>query len=115
MPRRRLKFKAAGQLREDAELLYKQAENDAVAEIETSFEQYLKTKKSLDYYRNSGLPNAELISKQSVLAFQKGSISYAEHIINLQQSDEIKQNYLSTLLEYNKSIITLEFLSGLTK
>ena len=109
------KIKAAEQLKEDAELLYKQAENDAIAEIEGSFEQYLKTKKALEYYKNSGLPNAELISKQSVLAFQKGSISYAEHIINLQQADDIKQGYLNTLLEYNKSIITLEFLSGLTK
>lgn len=109
------KIKAAEQLKEDAQLLYKQAANDAAAEIETSYEQYLKTQKSLQYYKTSGLPNADLITKQSSLAFQKGDINYAQHVINLQQADEIKQNYLQTLLEYNKSIIALEFLSGTTK
>jgi len=109
------KIKAAEQLKEDAELLYKQAENDASAEIEASYEQYLKTQKSLQYYKSSGLPNAELITKQSTLAFQKGDISYSQHVINLQQAEEIKQNYLTTLLDYNKSIITLEFLSGAIK
>ena len=69
----------------------------------------------MQYYKSSGLPNAELITKQSTVAFQKGEINYAQHVLNLQQADEIKQNYLQTLLEYNQSVIALEFLSGSIK
>jgi cobalt-zinc-cadmium resistance protein CzcA len=109
------KVKSAELSKQNAELLYKQAQNNAMAEIEAAHTQYLKNQKSLQYYKSSGLPNAELITKQSMLAFQKGDISYTQHVINLQQADEIKQNYLTTLLDYNKSIIALDFLSGATK
>lgn len=109
------RVKAAEQLRQSAELQYKQASANTMAHIQAAYEQYLKTRRSLDYYKATGLPNADLISRQSVLAFQKGEIGYTEHIINLQQADEIRQNYLNALLDYNKSIITLEFLSGTNK
>ncbi len=109
------KIKAVEFSKQNAELLYKQAESDIMTEIETAYSEYLKTQKSLQYYKSTGLPNAELITKQSSLAFQAGEISYSQHVVNLQQADEIKQNYLQTLLDYNKSISALEFLSGTTK
>lgn len=109
------KVKAAEYSKQNAELQYKQAQNNAVAEIEAAYTEYLKTQKSLQYYKSSGFPNAELITKQSTIAFQKGEINYAQHVLNLQQADEIKQNYLQTLLEYNQSVIALEFLSGSIK
>ncbi len=109
------KVEAAEYPKPNAELQYKQAQNNAVAEIEAAYTEYLKTQKSLQYYKSSGLPNAELITKQSTIAFQKGEINYAQHVLNLQQADEIKQNYLQTLLEYNQSVIALEFLSGSIK
>lgn len=109
------KVKAAEYSKQNAELQYKQAQNNAVAEIKAAYTEYLKTQKSLQYYKSSGLPNAELITKQSTIAFQKGEINYAQHVLNLQQADEIKQNYLQTLLEYNQSVIALEFLSGSIK
>ncbi|MFN8114884.1 MAG: CusA/CzcA family heavy metal efflux RND transporter [Bacteroidia bacterium] len=109
------KVKAAEYTKQNAELQYKQAQNNVVAEIETAYTEYLKSQKSLQYYKSSGLPNAELITKQSTIAFQKGEINYSQHVLNLQQADEIKQNYLQTLLEYNQSVIALEFLSGSIK
>ncbi|MBI3518981.1 MAG: CusA/CzcA family heavy metal efflux RND transporter [Bacteroidetes bacterium] len=109
------KVKAAEYSKQNAELQYKQAQNNALAEIEAAYTEYLKTQKSLQYYKSSGLPNAELITKQSTIAFQKGEINYSQHVLNLQQADEIKQNYLQTLLEYNHSVIALEFLSGSIK
>lgn len=109
------KIKSAELSKQNAELLYKQAQSNAMAEIETAYSQYLKSQKSLQYYKTSGLPSADLINKQSSLAFQKGEISYSQHVINLQQTEEIKRNYLQTLLEYNQSVIALEFLSGAIK
>ena len=109
------KIKAAEYSRQYAEHQYDQARNNALAEIETAYSEYSKTKKQLHYYRSSGLVNADLITKQSVIAFQNGEISYSQHVLNLQQADDIKENYLQTLLAYNTSIITLEFLLGSIK
>jgi cobalt-zinc-cadmium resistance protein CzcA len=109
------KIKAAGQMQESMELQYQQASENAKAEITAAYAHYLKSQKSLDYYKKTGLPNAELITKQSLSAFKNGEISFTENMINLQQAGEIRQNYLNTLLDYNKSIITLEFLSGINK
>lgn len=108
------KIKAAGQLKQSVELEYKQAGNDAAAEIAVAYEQYLKSKRSLEYYKTTGLVTAELISRQSLLAFQKGEIAYSEHVLNLQQADEIRQSHIRALLDYNKSSAALEFLAGLT-
>ncbi len=109
------RIKALEFSKQNMELLYKQAQSNALAEIEATYSQYLKNQKSLQYYKTSGLPNAELITKQSIIAFQKGDITYLQHVINLQQVEEIKENYLTTLLGYNKSVIELEFLSGTIK
>jgi cobalt-zinc-cadmium resistance protein CzcA len=109
------KIKSAEFSKQNAELLYKQTQSNAMAEIETAYSAYLKYQKSLQYYKTSGLPSVDLINKQSSLAFQKGEISYSQHVINLQQTEEIKRSYLQTLLDYNKSIIALEFLSGAIK
>lgn len=109
------KIKAAEFSRQNAELKYQQSQSATLAEIEAAYAQFLATQRSLQYYKETGLPNAELISKQSTLAFQKGEISLSEHFINLRQSDEIKESYLQTLLEYNKQVATLEFLTGSNK
>lgn len=109
------KVKAAEYSKRNAEFQYKQAQSNTRSEIEAAYTQYLKTQKSLQYYKLSGLPNADLITKQSAIAFQKGEINYTQHVLNLQQADEIKHNYLQTLLEYNYSVAALEYLSGSIK
>lgn len=109
------KIKAAEYSRQHAEFQYQQTQRTTSAEIETAYMEYLKNTKLLQYYKSSGISNAELITRQSIIAFQNGEISYSQHILNIQQADEIRHNYLQTLLAYNKSIIALEFLAGAIK
>lgn len=75
-------------------------------------QQYNVAKNSLAYYRNSALPNAELILKQSEAAFKGGEIGYAEYLMGLRNAISIKENFLTTLRDYNQSIIYIEYLSG---
>jgi cobalt-zinc-cadmium resistance protein CzcA len=109
------KIKAAEYSRQTAEFQYRQSQQNVWAEMQAAYAEYLKNKKSLQYYKSSGLKNADLISRHSTVAFQNGEINYSQHVLNLQQADEIRQNYLQALWTYNKSVITLEFLSGSTK
>lgn len=73
---------------------------------------YIKSRNSLEYYKSTALPNAELISKQSQSAYQKGELSYNEYLLSQQQVINIQESYLRTLNEYNQSIINIEFYTG---
>lgn len=79
---------------------------------EKAIQEFIKNRNSLDYYHRSALPNARLILSQSQLSYRTGEISQAEYRLNLQQALSIEEGYLQSLLQYNLSIITLEFLSG---
>lgn len=76
-----------------------------------ALQQFTVTRNSLMYYRTSALPNAELMLKQAALAFKSGEINYAEHLIALRSALSIEENYLTTLRDYNQSIIYFEYLS----
>lgn len=79
---------------------------------EQSIQEHIKQKNSLEYYQKTGLQNAELIATQSIKAYRAGEISYTEYLINLQQVQDIKQQYLKTINDYNQSVLKLQYLSG---
>lgn len=81
-------------------------------EWKKAVQQFTKYQNSLNYYTASALPNARLILRQSQLAYDAGDINQAEYRINLQQALTIEEGYLETILQYNQSILRLEFLSG---
>jgi cobalt-zinc-cadmium resistance protein CzcA len=75
-------------------------------------ERYQATRSSLDYYQSSALVNAQLILTQSQAAFRGGEINYAEYLMGLRNALSVQENYLSTLRDYNQSIIYIDYLSG---
>lgn len=81
-------------------------------EWKRAIEEYRKNKHSLDYYRNSALPNADLILKQAKRGYQEGDTNYAEYLLSLRNALQIKENYLLTLKQLNQTIILLEYLAG---
>lgn len=95
-----------------AQLNTQYLEKQLYGEWNRAVQQFYKYQNSLDYYNRSALPNAELILRQSNLAYRAGDISQADYRLNLQQALGIEEAYLQTILQYNQSIVTLEFLSG---
>ena len=87
-------------------------ESNLQAQLQQASQQFQKSRNSLNYYRSSALPNADLILKQSQAAFRGGEIGYAEYLLGLRNAISIREEYLQTLHEYNQSIIFIEFLSG---
>jgi len=81
-------------------------------EFQQALKQYEKARNSLNYYRTSALPNADLILKQSQLAFRGGEINYTEYLLGVRNAIGIKEGFLQTLNAYNQSIIYIEYLSG---
>ncbi len=64
----------------------------------------------LKYYQTEGLRVAESIINTAQRIYKSGDIGYIEYIQNLKEAIKIKTDYLSTLNNYNQTIIQLNYL-----
>jgi len=106
------RVKAAAFNRQAAESNYSNQQKIIQGQSQQAAQLYGKNRNSLEYYRTSALPNAELILKQSQVAFREGEIDFAVYLLGVRNAISIKEGYLQTLNDYNQSIIYIEFLSG---
>jgi cobalt-zinc-cadmium resistance protein CzcA len=81
-------------------------------EYRSLLSEYTKYSKSLDYYENQALSEAEMIIDQATLSYKAGALDYLEYILSLNRALTIKQNYLDALNDYNQTLIFLEFITG---
>ncbi|MFC0185267.1 TolC family protein [Pseudarcicella hirudinis] len=88
------------------------AENQIQTELNNLKLQYQKLQKSLDYYENSALPQADLILKTALKSFKEGEIEYFEFAQSTTQAWQIKEAYLVELQNYNQIVINIETLIG---
>lgn len=83
-------------------------------EMQNQYQQQLEQLKTfesqLDYYKNTALENAMLISKNAGKAYQNGDISYFEYVQGLETSLAIRTNYINTVNNFNQTVINLQFL-----
>jgi len=100
-----LSTKVAQKHQEANHLAVTQQYNQAIQEV-------LKNKNSLDYYRNSALAAADLLTRQSRKAFESGELDYTTLLVNLRQALSIQEGYLIALQQYNQSIIIMDYLNG---
>ena len=106
------KAKAAAYNAKAAESSYYAYGQQLRSQMEQAIQEFQKNRNSLASFRDSSLPNAELILKQSEASFRGGEIGYAEFLLGLRNANDIREKYLQTLHDYNQSIILIEFLSG---
>ena len=106
------RVKAAVYNRQASERTYAYYRQQLIGEYQQAYQNFVKNRSSLQYYKQSALPNADFIIKQSQAAFQNGEASYAEYLLGVQRAIAVKEGYIATLNDYNQSIIYLAFLSG---
>lgn len=106
------RVKAAEFKRQAAQSTYQYFQIALSGQFQQAVQQYEKNRNSLDYYQTSALPNANLILRQSQIAFRGGEINYTEYLLGVRNAIGIKEGFLQTLNEYNQSIIYIEYLSG---
>jgi cobalt-zinc-cadmium resistance protein CzcA len=70
---------------------------------------YLQLNNTLQYYENSALKNAELISSSANKKFAQGEINYLEWDLLLNQSLNIQLEYFDALRQYNQVILQLNY------
>ncbi len=75
-------------------------------------EEYSKFNKSVEYYENQAVPEADLIIDQATRSYKAGAMDYLDYVLSLNRALDIKRNYLDALNSYNQTIINIEFITG---
>lgn len=107
------RIKAARVEKQVAESQYDLFRTNLQGQFDRARQEQLKSSRSVDYYRSSALPNANLILKQAQIAFKNGEIGYVEYLQALRTYSEIRFSYLDAINQYNQSVYTLQYLMGL--
>lgn len=95
-----------------AQSTYQYQQIQLSSQLEQALQRFAKSRNSLEYYKNSALPNADLILRQAQTAFREGDVAFAEYLLSVRNALAIKEGFLLTLSDYNQSIIYIEYLSG---
>ncbi|MBK6827878.1 MAG: CusA/CzcA family heavy metal efflux RND transporter [Chitinophagaceae bacterium] len=82
------------------------------SQLQQAIDEYRKQEQSIRYFEQTGLQHALLITKNAGVAFEKGEISYLDWSVLMNNAVGIQTGYLQALLQYNLSLITLEYLTG---
>lgn len=106
------RVKAAEFKRLSSQARYEQERRNYKGELTALSQEVEKLSTSLKYYTENALPQAELILKQSNLAFRGGEIGYVEFIQALNTAGDLRAGHLETLNNYNQAVINLEYLLG---
>lgn len=105
-------IKAMDLKKQESEFRLQAINNELEGRLLSLIQQYQKHKNSLGYYKQSVLPQADLILVQSQKSFVSGEIGYIEYIQGLNRALNIKFDHLNVLNEYNQTIIQIEFISN---
>ncbi|MFF5384194.1 CusA/CzcA family heavy metal efflux RND transporter [Pedobacter suwonensis] len=106
------RIKAAKIEKQVAESDFLLSQTDLRGRYAQAYQDMLKNSRSTAYYKNSALPNANLILKQAQIAFQAGEIGYVEYLQAIRTYSDIRFNYLAAINQYNQSVFTLQYLEG---
>ncbi|MEY4931615.1 MAG: hypothetical protein RI909_2339 [Bacteroidota bacterium] len=79
------------------------------AEYQRAVTQYVNFSKSVDYYEQTGLKNAALISESANKQFANGGINYLEWVMLTNQAISLRNDYLIAVNNLNESIIQLNY------
>lgn len=71
--------------------------------------QYLKFEETVQYFEQTALQNAEIITKTAHQQFLNGDINYLEWVLLLNQATAIQSDYIEAVKNRNNSIAELNF------
>jgi cobalt-zinc-cadmium resistance protein CzcA len=86
--------------------------NQLTGEYAKAVQQYLKFKRSVEFYEQSALPEAAQILDAAQKSYTSGNIGYIEYSQALTRVLAVKTNYADALNAHNHAILMLEFLVG---
>lgn len=66
----------------------------------------------MQFYEQTGLPQAAVIVRLSQRAYKAGETNYSELLLNLERALSVRTAYLDAVLAHNQTAIDLDYLLG---
>lgn len=95
-----------------AESNYQTGLQEIQAQYVSAVTQYLQHQKALQYYQAEAIPAAQVIAETASRQLLAGNIHYLEWVQLINQTIQIKSDYLEAGKRLNESIIQLQFLTA---
>ncbi|UYZ65103.1 TolC family protein [Hymenobacter weizhouensis] len=106
----RIRAARLGEQAAEAQLNYVQAQLSG--QLLTLRQQLSRARASVAYYRQTALPQAQLVLSTAEKSFRAGDIDYVEYVVNTEPAWQIQQAYLTQLRQYNELALTLSSLTS---
>ncbi len=106
-------IKAANLKTKEADANKLALENNLKGQWNELMQQYNKSLKAVNFYKQQALPQAKLMLSQFDKSYTNGAINYVEYLQGLNRALAVQFNYLESLNQYNQTVIQIEALAGL--
>ncbi|MBO3272060.1 CusA/CzcA family heavy metal efflux RND transporter [Hymenobacter defluvii] len=91
---------------------YQRYQAEAAAQLDQLRTRLQEQRRRVQFYEQTGLPQAAVIVRLSQLAYKAGETTYSELLLNLERALSVRTAYLDVLLQHNQTAIDLEYLLG---
>ncbi|HNX44445.1 MAG TPA: CusA/CzcA family heavy metal efflux RND transporter [Bacteroidales bacterium] len=106
------KIRAAGIRQDEARINAEAYARSLVSEYHNLLDEFDQHKKSLEFYEQQALPEADLIIGQSGKSYTAGAMDYLDYVMSLNRALTIRQNYLEALSSYIQTYINIGYITG---
>ena len=89
---------------------YARYQAELAGRVESLLLQRGEQQQRLQFYEQTGLPQAAVITRVATKAFKAGENGYAEYLLNLDRALRLRTDYLDALLQHNQTVIELDYL-----
>ncbi|MBX0293169.1 CusA/CzcA family heavy metal efflux RND transporter [Hymenobacter sp. HSC-4F20] len=105
----------AAQLQEQvATATYQRYRAEAASQLEELRLRLQEQHQRVQFYEQTGLPQAAVIVRLSQRAYKAGETTYSELLLNLERALSVRTAYLDAVLQHNQTAIDLDYLLGAT-
>ncbi|GAB2956927.1 CusA/CzcA family heavy metal efflux RND transporter [Hymenobacter coalescens] len=97
-----------------AEAAYQRRVAEVAATQAALLERLREQQERLQFYQQTGLPQAALILRLAGKGWRAGEMPFAEYLLHAERAQRLRVDYLDAVLVYNQTVLEVEYLLGYT-
>jgi cobalt-zinc-cadmium resistance protein CzcA len=105
------KIMAAKIQKQENEAQLEAVQNETKSQLQSLFAVLQKNLNNIKTYKESGLPQSDLLLRTAQRGFEEGEIGYIEYVQGINRALTIQVKYLEYLNQYNQTLINIEQLT----
>ena len=95
-----------------SEALLQQTKNEIRLKLKNAYTSYINNQQQIKTYNDDILPQTEEVYRTAIKSYDAGELSYLEYMQVKQLVINARENYITALFNYNKSLFDLEEIIG---